>query len=83
MKGQGQTPKQKTLPTLHTHTHNASTHAAKVLVQQLHISVDQLQGDEFIVLAFDGAAEVEAGIPSGEKKGGKWGVIHKALVVSW
>lgn len=38
------------------------TYAAKVFVQELHISVDQFQGDELIVLALDGAAEVEAGI---------------------
>lgn len=38
------------------------TYAAEVFVQQLHISVDQLQCDELIVLALDGAAEVEAGI---------------------
>ena len=38
------------------------TYAAEVFVQELHISVDQLQRDELIVLALDGAAEVEAGI---------------------
>lgn len=38
------------------------TYAAKVFVQELHISMDQLQRDELIVLALDGAAEVEAGI---------------------
>lgn len=38
------------------------TYAAKVFVQEFHISVDQFQCDEFIVLALDGAAEIEAGI---------------------
>lgn len=38
------------------------THAAEVLVQELYVSVDQLQGDQLIVLAFDGAAEIETGI---------------------
>lgn len=38
------------------------TYAAKVFVQELHVSVDQLQRDELIVLALDGTAEVEAGV---------------------
>lgn len=42
------------------------THAAKVLVQELYISVDQLQCDELVVLAFDGAAEIETGISEEE-----------------
>lgn len=37
------------------------TYSAKVLVQELYISVDQLQYDQFIVLALDGAAEIETG----------------------
>lgn len=38
------------------------TYTAKVFVQKLHISVDQFQCDELIVLALNGAAEIEAGI---------------------
>lgn len=38
------------------------TYTAEVFVQELHISVDQLQCDELIVLALDGTAEIEAGI---------------------
>ena len=42
------------------------TYTAKVLVQELHIPVDQLQRDELIVLALDGTAEVEAGVSGGK-----------------
>lgn len=45
------------------------THAAEVLVEQLHVAVDELQSDEFIVLPLNGAAEVEAGVPGGEAAG--------------
>lgn len=38
------------------------TYAAKVLVQQLHISVDDLQCDELIVLVLYCTAEIQAGI---------------------
>jgi hypothetical protein len=38
------------------------THAAEVLVQELYVSVDQLQCDQLVVLAFDGAAEIETGV---------------------
>lgn len=46
------------------------TYAAKVFVQELHISVDQLQCDELIVLALDGTAEVEAGVSEDRDTGG-------------
>lgn len=46
------------------------TYTAEVFVQELHISVDQLQRDELIVLALDGAAEVEAGISVDRGTGG-------------
>lgn len=42
------------------------THAAEVLVQELHVSVDQLQRDQLVVLAFDGAAEIETGVSEEE-----------------
>lgn len=42
------------------------THAAKILVQQFDISVDDLEGDQFILLVFHSTAEVQAGI-SGKK----------------
>ena len=38
------------------------THAAKVLIQKLDISVDNLQSDELIVLILDATAEVQAGV---------------------
>lgn len=38
------------------------TYAAKVFVQQLHISVDDLQRDELIVLVLHCTAEIQAGI---------------------
>ena len=40
-----------------------STHAAKVLVQELHVSVDYLQRDQLVVFRFYGHAEVETGVP--------------------
>lgn len=42
----------------------ADSYAAKVFVQQLHISVDDLQRDELIVLVLYRAAEVQAGVPA-------------------
>ena len=38
------------------------THAAEVLVEQLHVAVDDLQGDQLVVLLLDGTAEVQAGV---------------------
>lgn len=38
------------------------THTAEVFVQQLHVSVDDLQCDELVVLVLYGTAEVQAGI---------------------
>lgn len=38
------------------------TYTSKVLVQQLHVSVDDLEGDELVVLLLDGTAEVQAGV---------------------
>lgn len=38
------------------------THTSKVFVQQLHVSVDDLQGDELVVLLLNGTAEVQAGV---------------------
>ena len=46
------------------------TYAAKVFVQELHVSVDQLQCDELVVLALDGTAEVEAGVSEDGDTGG-------------
>lgn len=45
---------------------HGETYTAKVLVQELHISVDQLQCDQFVVLTFNGAAEIQTGV-SGEE----------------
>lgn len=38
------------------------TYAAKVFVQQLHVSMDDLQCDELIVLVLHCTAEIQAGI---------------------
>ena len=38
------------------------THTAKIFVQQFHVSMDDLQSDQLIVLILNCAAEVEAGI---------------------
>lgn len=35
------------------------THTSKIFVQELHISVDDLQRDELIVLILDRAAEIQ------------------------
>lgn len=41
------------------------THAAKVLVQELHEAMDDLQRDQLVVLLLNGTAEVQAGVPAG------------------
>lgn len=54
---------------------HAGTYAAKVFVQQLHVSVDDLQSDELIVLVLYGAAEVQAGIPATQWQTSQLGVF--------
>lgn len=44
------------------HRETVQTHTAKVFIQKLHISVDDLQGDELIVLVLYCTTEVQAGI---------------------
>lgn len=39
-----------------------STHTSEVLIQQLHIAVDQLKGQEFIVVILYSTAKVQTGI---------------------
>lgn len=46
----------------------AVTYAAKVFVQQLHVSVDDLERDELVVLVLDGAAEVQAGVSAAQQQ---------------
>lgn len=46
---------------------SGETHTAKVFIQQLNVSVDDLQRDELIVLLLDGAAEVQAGVSATEQ----------------
>lgn len=46
------------------------THTSKVFVQQLHVSVDNLEGDELIVLLLDGAAEIQAGVSANRTEQG-------------
>ena len=38
------------------------THAAEILVEQLHVAVNDLQGDQLIVLLLNRAAEIQAGV---------------------
>ena len=45
---------------------NPQSYRAEVLVEQLHVSVDDLQCQQLIVVTVDGAAEVQRGVP-GEK----------------
>lgn len=47
------------------------TYAPEVFVQQLHVAVDELQGQQLIVSPLDGAAEVQAGVPGGGIGGNK------------
>lgn len=42
------------------------TYASKIFVQQLYISVDDLQGDKFIILILYSTAEIQAGISKPE-----------------
>jgi len=39
------------------------TYAAEVLIQQLHIAMNDLQCQQFVVVLLDGATEIQAGIP--------------------
>ena len=41
-----------------------STHRTEVLVEQLHVAVDDLKRQQFVVVGFDAAAEVETGVPT-------------------
>lgn len=38
------------------------TYTAKVLIQQLHIAMNDLQGDQLVVLVLDGTAEIQTGV---------------------
>lgn len=46
----------------YTWKNKQETYTAKVFIQQLHVSVDDLQCDELVVLVLYGTAEVKAGI---------------------
>lgn len=59
---------------------DGETYAAEVFVQELHVSVDQLQRDKLIVLALDGTAEVEAGISEDRGTGGMAGTAPGAAL---
>jgi hypothetical protein len=43
------------------------TYTAKILVKQLHITMNNFEGQEFIVFLFDSTTEIETGI-SGKRK---------------
>lgn len=45
-----------------------TTYAAKIFVQQLHVSVDDLECDQLIILILDGTAEIQACISSTRRK---------------
>ena len=53
--------------TLPKHSHITlyliATHTAEVFVEQLHISVNDLQREQLIVSLVNGTAEVQGGIP--------------------
>lgn len=56
--------------TLYRYMTNACvTHASKIFIQQLHISVDDLQCDEFVILILYSTAEIQACVS--ETQGGK------------
>lgn len=44
------------------------THTAEVFIQELHVSVDDFQCDELVVLVLYGTAEIQAGIPARTKR---------------
>lgn len=44
------------------------TYTSKIFVQQLYVSVDDLQSDQFIILVLYGTAEIKAGVSKEEKK---------------
>lgn len=48
-----------------------NTHISKVLVQQLHVSVQHFQGEQLVVVVVQTRAEVQTGVPAGseDKKG--------------
>lgn len=48
------------------------THTAKVFIQQLHISVDDLQCDELIVLVLYGTAEIQTGVSAKRQQATKF-----------
>lgn len=45
-----------------------TTYAAKIFVQQLHVSVDDLECDQLIILILDGTAEIQACVSSTRRK---------------
>lgn len=58
----------------------AETYTAEVFIQQLHVSVDDLQCDELVVLVLYGTAEVKAGISATQWQKSninqKWKINH-------
>ena len=46
------------------------THASEVLVEQLHVSVNDLEHRQLVVALVHGAAEVQAGVPAGQQQDG-------------
>lgn len=44
------------------------THTAKILVQQLDVSVDDLEGYQFVLLVFYSTAKIQTGISVNETK---------------
>ena len=49
------------------------THTAKILIQELHVSVQYLQRYEFIVVLFNSNTEIEASIPGKREEEGEGG----------
>lgn len=44
------------------------THTAKILVQQFNVSVDDLEGYQFVLLVFYSTAKIQTGISVNETK---------------
>lgn len=42
--------------------HRKDTYTSKILIQQLHVAMNDLQGDQLVVLVFDGTAEIQTSV---------------------
>lgn len=56
------------------------TYTSKIFVQQLYVSVDDLQSDQFIILVLYSTAEIKAGISKQVKR---VTTKHKSVTNTW